>query len=136
MTIVNALVDSGCTTSVMDADFTRYHDFPTTQLHSPMVTHNADRTLNANGLITHTVKVIIDLGLGHQETITCLLRKYESHKLMLGDDWLWKHNLTINWVSWKVEFWRCVDKPCSVVCTIAHITPAPDWMIAFPEVFR
>ena len=69
-----------------------------------MITRNADGTMNANGLITHTAKVIIDLGLGHQETIICLLRKYETHKLMLGDDWLQKHNPSIDWVAWKVEF--------------------------------
>ena len=92
-----------------------------------MITHNADRTMNANRLITHTAKVIIDLGLRHWETITCLLRKYETHKLMLGNDWLQKHNLSINWVAWKVEFWQCAEKPCSVVCTIAHVTlTAPD----------
>src|SRR6202043_3484427 len=97
-TIVTVLVDSGCTASVMDAEFAKYNNFPTTQLHSLMVTCNADRTMNANGLITHMAKVIIDLGLRHWETITCLLRKYETHKLMLGNDWLQKHNLSINWV--------------------------------------
>ena len=67
-----------------------------------MVTHNADGTMNANGLITHMAKVIINLRLGHQETITCLLGKYESHKLMLGDDWLQRHNPSIDWVTRKV----------------------------------
>src|ERR1700731_3343814 len=95
---------SGCTASVMDAEFVKYNNFPTTQLCSPMVTCNVDGTMNANGLITHMVKVIIDLRLRHRETITCLLRKYETHKLMLGDDWLWKHNLSIDWVAQKVEF--------------------------------
>ena len=37
-TIVTALVDSGCTTSVMDADFAKYNQFPTTWLCSLMVT--------------------------------------------------------------------------------------------------
>ena len=69
-----------------------------------MVTHNADGTMNANRLITHMAKVIIDLGLRHWETITCLLGKYESHKLMLRDDWLQNHNPSIDWVAWKVEF--------------------------------
>src|ERR1700731_3444021 len=104
-TIITALVDSGCTASVMDAEFARYNNFPTTQLFSPMVTRNVDGTMNTNGLITHTAKVIIDLGLRHRETITCLLGKYETHKLMLRDDWLQKHNPTIDWVSWKIEFW-------------------------------
>ena len=63
MTIIMALVDSGCTASVMDAEFAKYNNVPTTQLHSPMVTHNADRTMNTNGLITHMVKVILDLRL-------------------------------------------------------------------------
>ena len=65
MTIIMALVDSGCMASVMDAEFAKYTNFLTTQLRSPMVTCNADRTMNANGLITHMAKVIIDLGLGH-----------------------------------------------------------------------
>src|ERR1700730_11996918 len=122
-----ALVDSSCTTSVMDAEFMKHNSFLTTQLQSLMVTCNADGTMNANGLITHMAKVIINLGLGHQETITCLLGKYETHKLMLGDDWLQKHNPSIDWVTWKVEFWWCAEKPCSVVCAIAHVTStAPD----------
>src|SRR6202030_2056543 len=116
----------------MDAEFKRYNNFLTTQLHSPMITCNVDGTMNANGLITHTAKVIIDLRLGHRETITCLLRKYETHKLMLGDDWLQKHNLSIDWVSQKVEFRRCSEKPCSVVWAVAHsVSPALDWTIAF-----
>src|ERR1700719_3123021 len=120
----------------MDAEFKRYNNFLTTQLHSPMITCNVDRTMNANGLITHTAKVIINLGLGHCETITCLLRKYETHKLMLGDNWLQKHNPSIDWVSWKVEFRRCAEKPCSVVRAIAHVTsPPPDWVTVFLEVF-
>ena len=69
-----------------------------------MVTCNVDGTMNVNGLITHMTKVIIDLGLRHCKTITCLLGKYETHKLMLRDDWLQKHNPSIDWVSRKVEF--------------------------------
>ena len=103
-TIVTALIDSGCTTSVMDAEFAKFHNFPTTRLCIPMLTCNVDGTMNANGLITHTAKVIIDLGLRHCKTITCLLRKYETHKLMLGDDWLRKHNPSIDLVAQKVEF--------------------------------
>ena len=99
-----ALVDSGCTASIMDAEFVRYNKFPTTQLHSLMITCNADGPMNANRLITHMAKVIIDLGLGHRETITCLLGKYETHKLMLRDNWLQKHNPSIDWVAWKVDF--------------------------------
>src|SRR3984893_18376465 len=60
-TIITALIDSGCTASVMDAEFAKFHNFPTTRLRIPMVTHNADGTMNANGFITHTAKVIIDL---------------------------------------------------------------------------
>ena len=103
-TIITTLVDSGCTASIMDAEFMKFHNFLTTRPHIPMVTCNADGTMNANGFITHTAKVIINLGLGHCETITCLLGKYETHKLMLGDDWLRKHNPSIDWVSQKVEF--------------------------------
>src|ERR1700731_1239686 len=135
-TIVTALIDSGCTASVMDAEFAKHNNFPTTQLCSPMVTCNADGTMNANGLITHMAKVIIDLGLGHQETITCLFGKYETHKLMLRDDWLQKHNLSIDWVAQKVEFRWCTEKPCSVVHAIAHVASAsPDWTTMFPQVF-
>ena len=103
-TIITALVDSGCRASVMDTEFAKFHNFPTTWLRIPMVTRNADRTMNANRLITHMAKVIINLGLGHRETITCLLGKYETHKLMLRDDWLQKHNPSIDWVAQKVEF--------------------------------
>ena len=81
-------MDSGCTASIMDSEFMEINKFLTTWVSSLMVTHNADGTMNTNGLITHTAKVILDLGLGHCKTITCLLRKYKSHKLMLGDDWL------------------------------------------------
>src|SRR3984893_17297078 len=101
-----------------------------------MVTHNADGTMNANRLITHMAKVVIDLGLRHWETITCLLRKYETHKLMLGDDWLWKHNPSTDWVAQKVEFQRCTEKPCSMVRAIAHVASAtPNWTAVFPQVF-
>ena len=68
-----------------------------------MVTCNADGTMNANRLITHMAKVILNLGLGHQETITCLLGKCKSHKLMLRDDWLWKHNPTIDWNNHRIK---------------------------------
>src|ERR1700730_3355681 len=131
-----ALVNSGCTTSVMDTEFARYNNFPTTRLRSPMITCNVDGTMNANGLITHMAKVIIDLRLGHWETITYLLGKYETHELMLGDDWLRKHNPSIDWVAWKVEFQWCMEKPCSMVHAIVHVaSAAPDWTTIDLQVF-
>ena len=128
-----ALIDSGSTASVMDINFAKLHGFPLPTLDFPLITWNADGTTNSAGMVKHTVKVMLEFGLGHRETITCLLGEYKSHKLILGDDWLRKHNPSIDWTTWTLAFDRCEHLACSVTRSIR--ADAPDWVKIFPKVF-
>ena len=98
-----ALIDSGCTGSLIDASFVKQNHIPVHQLQRKIPVYNADRTPNSRGAISSfvTIELTID---DHIERIALAVTDLRTHKIYLGYDWLKKHNPTINWKEHTIKF--------------------------------
>jgi hypothetical protein len=102
---VEALLDSGATSTYISAAFVADHGIPIRPLSSPMYAYNADDTLNATK-ITHEAKFTVKIQ-GHTSTEWYFVTDIGSKSMIIGMTWLRSHNPLINWRSGKLEFTRC-----------------------------
>ena len=58
---VVALIDSGCTGSVIDQAFAQLHGFEAKPLPRPIPVKNADGSANRSGPITHYVDLLVTI---------------------------------------------------------------------------
>lgn len=100
-----ALIDSGATLSVINSDFVDKHRLVTHDKKDPFWIHNADGSYNKNGLINKSVKGFMQHG-EHKEKVFLTIMKIHNHDLILGYDWLIKHNPTMDWNSGSLVY-RC-----------------------------
>ena len=93
---VLALLDSGCTGTTMDQQFTKEKGLETHKLPQSIPVYNADGSINQAGSITEfaIVELTID---DHKEQIAMGLFQLSTHAIFLGYDWLQKHNPIVNW---------------------------------------
>jgi transposase InsO family protein len=113
---VKALLDSGCTTSCIDADFVAKNALIALPLRFPFPAKNADGSTNSAGRITHYVEVEFLLhdtkGNPHSEVLELPIVNLGKSHMFLGHDWLTKHNPEIDWASHTIIMSRC-PKECS-----------------------
>jgi hypothetical protein len=107
------LIDSGCTTSVIDNKYAlvnRIELFPLTKL---ICVLNADGSENCKGLITHYAKIWITIG-EHIEVRPLLSAQLGADEpIFLGHDWLMHHNSNIDWRKGTVAF-SCCPESCGL----------------------
>ena len=103
---VVALVDSGATGSVIDAEFARANGFKEMPLDRPIPVLNADGTRNRAGDISSYVELAMTVQ-GHQERIPLAVAKLGTNALFLGHDWLRYHNPEVDWRLGTINFTRC-----------------------------
>src|ERR1700720_1906968 len=68
--------------------------------------YNVDGTQNRNGKIQYGLDLLVGIG-DHQERIHFLLGKTQSHMVILGHDWLKRHNPEVDWVKAEVKLMHC-----------------------------
>ena len=103
---VSALVDSGATSTFVNHEFaSNIPDCELYELERVMIARNADGTENVNGTITHAVDLIMKKGQ-HREKITAYVAGIKD-KMILGHDWLQKHNPEIDWKKGLVTMSQC-----------------------------
>jgi hypothetical protein len=104
-----ALIDSGCTTSVINNEYALVNWiglFPLTKL---IYVLNADSSENCKGLITHYAKIWIMIE-EHIEVRPLLSAQLGADKpIFLGHNWLMHHNPNIDWHRGSVAFSRCPE---------------------------
>ena len=103
---VVALLDSGCTATVMDTEFARQKGFELKPLARAILVKNADGSFNRAGAVMHYVELVMTVQ-GHQETLPMPLASLGSCPLFIGYDWLDFHNPEIDWKRHTLEFSRC-----------------------------
>src|SRR3984893_8708822 len=135
---VDILINSGCTSSVMDLDWARGLKFNYQKMHKPMVFRNVDETINTRGSFQYSTNMRLFIG-GHVENMQFILGKIHGHKIILGHDWLMLHNLKIDWNNKHMNFTQCEKKQKQYPDTPCHIlrtsTPMPDWaQKCFPKI--
>jgi predicted aspartyl protease len=106
-----ALIDCGATGCFIDIEWAKLNNIPTHPLTNPISVYNVDGTANDAGAITDIANVILRYE-NHSEctqlAVTCLGKQ----SLILGYNWLYNHNLEINWQTKDVKM-SCCPLQCS-----------------------
>jgi hypothetical protein len=82
----------------------------------------ADGTPRAHDPVTQEVNVQMTIADAHRETLSLKVTKLKYHTIILGADWLCKHNPAINWKKHMVTF---RDEHCNKHCVQQYPDPAP-----------
>ena len=82
----------------------------------PVPVLNVDDTRNQEGDITHYVLLTVGVGK-HAEKLWCAVTCLGKVPLILGHDWLKKHNPNIDWTTGDVKLSRCPPKCKSLMDT-------------------
>ena len=100
-TIIEALIDSGCTGTAIHPNFIKKHQLPTSLKERPVRAWNVDGTINKMGLITQEVP--LEFQWSNQEESDPWMHLIASVvdigpiDLILGYDFLKKYNPLIDW---------------------------------------
>src|ERR1700731_4052039 len=118
---VKALIDSGCTNSLIDLEWLKSLGLEPALLQKPIIMVNVDGSQNQEGIIKYGIDLLLVVG-DHWERVHFLLGKSKSHKVILGHDWLKWHNSVVDWGEGKVDFKRCTAK------CFPHPAGQPQWL--------
>jgi hypothetical protein len=103
----NALLDSGATGNIVSEEWVRRHSIRVERLNDERPLQCADGSIS---VIQSSVRLRMRIGNDqrhHQEDITFYVANIGLQDIILGTDWLIKHNPTINWQNYQVTFERC-----------------------------
>ncbi|KAJ3551704.1 hypothetical protein NP233_g13028 [Leucocoprinus birnbaumii] len=103
---VDALLDCGATNMFMDREFAAFNNFPVERLPRAIPVYNADGTRNCAGSITETCTVLMRY-LNHTEKVRFFVTSTSKSPIIVGHNWLVKHNPEINWKTGEVTLTRC-----------------------------
>ena len=103
---VEALLDSSATGCFVDKSWALDRHLRLSKLTKPVPVLNVDGTRNQEGDIMHYVLLTVSVGK-HAEKLWCAVTCLEKVPLILGHDWLKKHNPDIDWTTGDVKLSRC-----------------------------
>jgi hypothetical protein len=106
---MDALLDSGATSSFIDQNFAQRNGIPIMYTDRPIQVYNADRTPNNNGTITGYVEVLLQIEQ-HAERIQLGITSLGKLDAILGVSWMKTHNPRIDWEEGWVHFDRCPEE--------------------------
>ena len=113
---VKALLDSGATGCFIDKSWALDRHLCLSKLVKPVPVLNVDGTRNQEGDITHYVLLTVGIGK-HSERLWCAVTCLGKVPLILGHDWLKKHNPDIDWTTGDVKLSRCPPECKSLMDT-------------------
>jgi hypothetical protein len=109
-----ALINSGCTTSMINNEYALVNGIKLFPLTKPICVLNADGSENRKGLITHYAKIQIMIG-EHIEVRPLLSAQLGVNKpIFLGHNWLTHYNPNIDWRRGSVAF-SCCPESCGLL---------------------
>ena len=108
---VEALVDSGATTTFINKSVVETHNLVTYRLATPFNVINADGTSNKHGRIQDSVRAYLEIG-SHKSNNHMLVTDLGNKDMIIGMTFLRKHNPEIDWAAGEWRFTRCPDS-CS-----------------------
>ena len=109
---IEALLDSGATGCYIDKGFAAAKNLPMEQLPHPILVYNADGTHNEGGPISHTVTLQVQIQ-DHMEVFPFAVTNTGKTDLIVGFNWLQKHNPLVNWKTGDITF-DCCPVECGV----------------------
>jgi len=127
-----ALLDSGAEGMFCNASFAVKHKLPLYKLQAPIYPRNVDGTINAQGAINYTALLHMNMGAKHSEQVRFFVTNTGAHDMLLGTDWLLKHNPNIDWAKNLLNLNRCPpqcyeDNHSSPSPFMASILPTLEW---------
>jgi hypothetical protein len=105
---VEALVDSGATTSFINKSVVESNNLVTEKLATPFNVSNVDGTENKSGKITHFVKAHLEIG-SHKTILRMLVTDLDNKDMIIGYTFLKRHNPEIDWARGEWRFTRCPE---------------------------
>ena len=106
---VDALLDSGCTGSSIDAGFVERNKINVRKLPRPIPVYNADGSLNKGGPIAEYVDLRVKIQ-DHVERMSFAVTNLGKTDVFIGYEWLELHNPSIDWQKKSLTFDRCPDE--------------------------
>jgi hypothetical protein len=103
---LKALLDSSATSCYIDEGFTRAKGLTLESLPCPIPVYNADGSHNKGGPIRTIVKLHLQIA-DHIEVFTFAVTNTGKTDIIIGYDWLPKHNPSINWRTGHLTFNHC-----------------------------
>ena len=123
----DALLDSGASTVFINRHFVDQHSLPTYLFRHPIPLYNIDGSINKAGSITHYVDFVLEIG-DHKHHQIMAITDIDDQDVIIGIDWLRKHNPNIDWKNGTVTLSRC-PPTCKMhqpeVITETPTTPMP-----------
>ena len=103
---ISALLDSGATGCYIEEGFAQAKALNLESLPCAIPVYNADGSLNEGGPIRHVVNLCLQID-DHDEVFPFAVMKTGKSDIIIGFEWLRKHNPTIDWWSGSISFDRC-----------------------------
>ena len=113
---VEALLNSGATGCFVDKSWALDRRLQLSKLMKPVPVLNVDGTRNQEGDITHYILLTVGVGK-HAEKLWCAVTCLGKVPLILGHDWLKKHNPDIDWTTGDVKLSHCPPECKSLMDT-------------------
>lgn len=104
---VVALIDSGATGAYVNRDFAENQGMDTQRLPRPITVSNVDGTLNRDGPIEQVVDLRVITDNEHEDVFTFAVTNTGDVDIILGYEWLKKHNPEVDWAKGTLAFTRC-----------------------------
>ena len=124
------LLDSGAEGVYCNVKFVKKNSLPLQALPNPIYPRNVDGTINAQGAIRHATILRLGMGTHHIETMEFHVTDTGDHDILLGTNWLQKHNPSIDWSKNTITMDRCptecfqhIPKPP----LLAQLLPICEW---------
>ena len=121
-----AMIDSGGTSSFIDADFVRKHKIPLIEKPIPWILEAVDGRPVSSGNVTHeTTPLRMDIGY-HREIISLNITHLGHYPVILGISWLKRHDPNIVWSKHRITFsseycdTNCLTSPRSIIALPTH----------------
>lgn len=121
---VVSLLDCGATGCYLDEGFARAKGLFMEKLPCAIPVYNADGSFNAAGPIRYFTSLRVQIN-DHAEVVTFAVTNLGKSDMILGFDWLQKHNPTVNWRTGHLLFNHC-PTTCSPHIFSSNNVPTED----------
>ena len=112
------MVDSGASTTFISRRFVQDNHVATQRLDRPIPLFNIDGTLNRDGTISEVAILGLQIG-DHVEKVIFMVTDIGSEDVIVGLDWLRKHNPEVHWDQGTLRL-LCCPETC-----LSHLRRTP-----------
>ena len=103
---ITAMVDSGATTKFLNRRFVKDNKVTTRKLKKPIPLYNIDGSENRDGTVSEVA--VLDMTIGtHRESVMFIVTDIGEEDVIIGLDWLCKHNPDIDWEHGSLRLSQC-----------------------------